>query len=97
MRQAGHTTSDGRLPRSKRPRRRCCRTAFDFPGDARCAIGTEGEGTAPPGYSVFVIMSMLGPHQSLNVVTALMVALDELYADGSGIVSYLSNDDIPQT
>ena len=60
-------------------------------------VGTEGEGTAPPGYSVFVIMSMLGPHQSLNVVTALMVALDELYADGSGIVSYLSNDDIPQT
>ena len=58
----------------------------DFTFPERCAImvGSEGNGIDPrickllrPGYDAFVIIPMVGPHKSMNVATALGVALYE--------------------
>ena len=58
----------------------------DFKFPERCAImvGSEGNGIDPrvckllrPGYDAFVIIPMVGPHKSMNVATALGVALYE--------------------
>ena len=57
---------------------------FQFPKRCAIMVGAEGRGIDPavmkalrPGYDAFVIIPMLGPHKSLNVATALGVALYE--------------------
>ena len=57
---------------------------FKFPECCAILLGSEGRGIDPaivkalrPGYDVFVIIPMIGPHKSMNVATALGVGLYE--------------------